>query len=203
MRSGELDVAGVGKHSQAIINLAKLKYVSEDSEFEMCKNFLNVLKLGLSYKAVSERYAATGDTTTIRVTKDSDDKQLERVNTCCWNFLEAAKEFQESIESNAATDPLNGLNISMVFAESESDDRMGILFDAIGFKATQVKSQLERCGSNASKIIAGMDRGGEQFWRRELGDDADMATLKQTSKGSLKKVDGATFKNAVESLSKA
>jgi len=196
----------VAKHSTATATLAKLKYMADDLQCQYLSGFFSVLKHGVSYLNLIAKYQATGENAALRVQKDAEDKFLAKVGASIEHFLRDRDAFN-SIKQQAASqeesnpNPLYGLEVSHVFGDGTTE--WETFFDSLAMRATNLKSHVEKCMGNLKQVCQGMEEGSEHFWRAGLDENAGFPELKTAAKPTLKKLDGAQLKSAVEKHSKA
>ncbi len=198
-----MDLVAVTKNVQAVVALAQLKFASDDYQMNLCKAFGNVLKTCVTCSNLSKKYEATGENAGKRLAKDTENKMLSRLGATITSFLEACEAFKDAKndpQAGPGDSPLLGLAASQIFSETEAAALFAVFFDSVGLQSSNLEKLMKRCGENAQKLICGYDQGGENFWRKDVAQDATLADIKSSAKGSLKKVDGAQLKGAVESL---
>ena len=197
-------VPNAAEHTDPLMLFACLKYAQGDTVHEACTKFIAVMKTGLSCMSAGKKYISMADNVAGRIAKDHDDQALVRFGTCISNFLNALDALQSFIPDPAGGSCSNGsLRVDLIFSQEELGSNYEIFFDAVGLRASQFSSNLERCSASALQLACGFQHGAEQWWRKDLGASAEMNELKAASKSTIKKIDGTQLKTSVEKLEKA
>ena len=204
-----MDQLTIAKLSAVTLKLAQLKYVQDDVQCKFIAAVFNVLKAGVGFSTAVSKYNSTGDNSSARLLKDSEDKGLLKLGLSISGFLDSVQTFQKlkseiSVTAGLGDDSVNlfSFDAEAVFSK-ETLESWETFFDSLGLRANKLKDFIERCGSNLKKLCQGIDASGDNHWRAGCADDADLPTLRNLSKTALKKMDGTQLKSAVENTSKA